>query len=124
MKPEDMSTAEVILRDMQNKQGNDQIQLVRESISKLYPDTMKDWLPVSNLNHTQIMELNRILLIKDMLLPDTCEFLTNFVDKYIRMNVSKNAHGRHDIRDIFQGVVSAKHDDDGIKSKMSGIIGK
>ncbi|OPY21743.1 MAG: hypothetical protein A4E23_00889 [Methanomethylovorans sp. PtaU1.Bin073] len=89
---------------MQHKKPvDDHALLIRESILKLFPEDADAWLAVSNLNASQIDELAKILLIKNMFLPDTCEFILDFVRDYIKLNVSKNAHGRHDICDIFQG---------------------
>ena len=97
--------SDILLEDMQNKDKpvDDHALLIRESIQKLFPKDSDAWLAVSNLNSSQIDELAKILLIKNMFLPDTCEFILDFVRDYIKLNVSKNAHGRHDIRDIFQG---------------------
>ncbi len=80
---------------MQHKKPvDDHALLIRESILKLFPEDADAWLAVSNLNASQIDELAKILLIKNMFLPDTCEFILDFVRDYIKLNVSKNAHAR------------------------------
>lgn len=102
------SFSDILLHDMEAK-GNEQDEyaiIIAESIKKLFPDDPEAWLAVSNLNNSQIDELAKVLLVKNMFLPDTCDFIIDFVRDYIKLNVSKNAHGRHDIRDIFAGSLS------------------
>ena len=120
--------SDILLHDMQNKSKDvDQHSLIiRESVEKLFPDSPEMWLAVSNLNGPQIDELAKILLIKDMFLKERCDFITKFVENYIKLSVSKNAHGRHDIRDIFQGSLSLNPHVQGrsITESLKGILGR
>ncbi|WP_319507014.1 hypothetical protein [uncultured Methanolobus sp.] len=120
--------SDILLHDMQNKDepSDDHALLIRESIQKLFPDDPDAWLAVSNLNNSQIDELAKVLLVKKMFLPDTCDFILDFVRDYIKLNVSKNAHGRHDIRDIFQGTLSLNPQVQGrsFTESLKGILGR
>jgi hypothetical protein len=100
--------------------------IIRESINKLFPDEPDSWLAVSNLNSSQIDELSKVLLVKNMFLPDTCDFILDFVRDYVKLNVSKNAHGRHDIRDIFTGSLSLNPGVQGrsITESLKGLINR
>ncbi|WP_342304396.1 hypothetical protein [Methanolobus sp. ZRKC5] len=120
--------SDILLHDMQEKEVpvDDHAIIIRESIEKLFPDDPDAWLAVSNLNNSQIDELAKVLLVKKMFLPDTCDFILDFVRDYIKLNVSKNAHGRHDIRDIFQGTLSLNPSVQGrsFTESVKGLIGK
>ncbi|RNI15880.1 hypothetical protein EFE42_01180 [Methanohalophilus sp. RSK] len=121
---EDTSTSDLILRTMQDRSEPEKIKILSAALDKLHPNEIEDWLAVSNLNHTQIMEISKIMLIKEMMLPDTCDWLTSFVGRYIRLNVSKNAHGRHDIRDMFSGLTHAEQSEQGKLDKLKGVVSK
>jgi hypothetical protein len=121
---DDTSTSELILQTMQDRSESEKIKVLSAALDKLHPDEIEDWLAVSNLNHTQIMEISKIMLVKEMMLPDTCDWLTSFVDRYIRLNVSKNAHGRHDIRDMFTGLIQAEQAEEGKLARLKGMVGK
>lgn len=121
---DDTSTSDLILRTIQDRSESEKIKILSSALDKLHPDEIEDWLAVSNLNHTQIMEISKIMLVKEMMLPDTCDWLTSFVDRYIRLNVSKNAHGRHDIRDMFTGLIQAEQAEEGKLARLKGMVGK
>lgn len=121
---EDTSTSDLILRTMQDRSESEKIKILSAALDKLHPTEIEDWLAVSNLNHTQIMEISKIMLVKEMMLPDTCYWLTSFVDRYIRLNVSKNAHGRHDIRDMFSGLTRSEQSEQGKLDKLKGVVSK
>lgn len=108
MKNQDLTFSDILLRDMQKDRAvvDEYAIIIHESIKQLFPDDADAWLAVSNLNSSQIDELSKVLLVKNMFLPDTCDFILDFVRNYVKLSVSKNAHGRHDIRDIFQGSLS------------------
>lgn len=100
--------------------------IISESIKKLFPDEPDMWLAVSNLNSSQIDEISKVLLVKNMFLPDICDFITGFVRDYLKLSVSRNGHGRHDIRDIFQGSLSLSPQAQGrsITESLKGILNR
>ena len=120
---EPASFSELIQTNLKKTEHEQKYELMRDSLGLLFPEDLKDWLAVSNLNSTQINELNRILLIKNMMLPDTCEFINEFVETYLRVNVSKSAHGRHDVRDIMQAFVRNTLDKkEELMNKLKGVL--
>jgi hypothetical protein len=120
---EHVNFSELIQTSMKKSEHEQKYELMRDSLGILFPQDLKAWLAVSNLNSTQINEINKILLIKNMMLPDTCEFINEFVEIYLKVNVSKSAHGRHDIRDIMQGFFKNSLDKkDELMNKLKGVI--
>jgi hypothetical protein len=123
MSNEPVNFSELIQTSMKKTEHEQKYELMRDSLGILFPSKLEDWLAVSNLNSTQINELEKILLIKNMMLPDTCEFINDFVEIYLKINVSKSAHGRHDIRDIMQGFFKGTLDKkEELMNKLKGVV--
>ncbi len=123
MSNEPVNFSELIQTSMKKSEHEQKYELMRDSMKILFPEDPQAWLAVSNLNSTQINELNKILLIKNMMLPDTCDFISDFVEIYLKINVSKSAHGRHDIRDIMYGIFKGSSDKkEEFMNKLKGVM--